>query len=184
VTSRFWCPSELAEALPGRLVVLRLGNTLALRRSVRMTKFLSDLCIKYLTPSLLQPPGPPPSNRAASTQNDVVPALRQLSLESALFQLDFAPAPPDLDQESTPPLPDPHRKENILFLCETMSAIGLEDHLAIKFFSKVYCWLPSHLTVRGLAEDLISAEYDRQKATGGLAGGMAIPLLGMHPVLR
>lgn len=168
---------------------MRLGDTLALRRSVRMTKPLSDLCVKYLPPSLLyplllQPPGSLRINRAASSQNDVVPALQQLSLESALSQIDSAPAPPDLDQEPTPPLPDPHREENIRFLCETMFAIGLEDHLAIKFFSKVYCWLPSHLTVRGLAEDLISAEYDRQKATGGLAGGMAIPLLGMHPVLR
>jgi hypothetical protein len=64
-----------------------------------------------------------------------------------------------------------------------MSAIGLKDQLAIGFFSKVYCWLPSHLTVRGLAEDLISAEYDRQKAAGELAGGMP-PLMGMHQVLR
>ncbi|ELR21675.1 uncharacterized protein ACA1_231120 [Acanthamoeba castellanii str. Neff] len=51
-----------------------------------------------------------------------------------------------------------------------MSAIGLEDHLAARFFSKVYCWLPSHLTVRGLAQDLITAEYDQRKAAGALTG--------------
>ncbi|ELR25698.1 uncharacterized protein ACA1_085270 [Acanthamoeba castellanii str. Neff] len=51
-----------------------------------------------------------------------------------------------------------------------MSAIGLEDRLATGFFLKVYCWLPSHLTVRGLAQDLITAEYDQRKAAGALTG--------------
>jgi hypothetical protein len=31
VTSRFQCPSELEEVFPGQLVILRLGDTLALR---------------------------------------------------------------------------------------------------------------------------------------------------------
>ncbi|BBI30405.1 hypothetical protein QKT49_gp358 [Acanthamoeba castellanii medusavirus] len=67
-----------------------------------------------------------------------------------------------------------NRTSNIIFLIETMAAIGLQDHLASDHFKKVYYAMPCCLTVRGFAEYLVgeqcsqSHEGDRGRDTASL----------------